>query len=152
MVRNRWVEFTVGVFIILAALSFLFLAFQVSGLTHFIKHDLYTVKADFQNVGDLKSGAPVTISGVTVGHVSSIGLNKRTFEALVVMQIESKTDKIPVDSTASIFTAGIIGANYISITPGVSDKSIADGGVIVHTNEALILQNLISKFVGSKML
>lgn len=146
MLRQRGIEFIVGLFMIVCILCLLFLAFKVSGLTSFSYANSYTVTANFQNIGDLKVRAPVTIAGVNIGDISDIRLNPQTYEAVVTMRIYSSAE-IPVDSTANIYTAGLIGSNYISLTPGFSDQYLKNGGQITQTNPALILQNLIGQLL-----
>jgi len=146
MFWRRGIELIVGLFIIFGVIAFIVLAFKVSGLTTLRSENAYRITADFNNIGDLKVRAPVTIAGVTVGRVTSIKLDPATFQAVVTMEINNK-DRVPVDSTANIFTAGLIGMNYISVTPGFEDVYLKEGGKIEKTNQALILQNLIGKLL-----
>src|SRR3990167_4847966 len=146
MARQRIIEICVGLFMILGILAFGFLAFKVSGLTTYSYGDSYTITADFQNIGDLKVRAPVTVAGVKVGLITDIQLNTETYEAVVTMRIDH-SDLIPVDSTANIYTAGLIGSNYISITPGFSDQYLKNGGVLERTNQAMILQDIIGQLL-----
>jgi phospholipid/cholesterol/gamma-HCH transport system substrate-binding protein len=145
--QQRVIEFSVGVFIILGVLSLLYLAFQVSGITGLVNKEAYIITADFTNVGDLKVRAPVSIAGVTVGRVIAIDLEPTRFNAVVTMEIDADEKNIPTDSTANIYTAGIIGANYISITPGFETATLKHGDKITNTNQALILQDLIGQFL-----
>jgi phospholipid/cholesterol/gamma-HCH transport system substrate-binding protein len=148
MSRMRFVEFLVGLFILIAIVAFVFLAFKVSGLTSYSSSDSYQITASFQNIGDLKVRAPVTIAGVSIGEITDIKLNPQTYEAIVTMQIKSAA-KIPEDSTANIFTAGLIGSNYISITPGFSETILKNGQRLQRTNQAMILQNIIGQLLYS---
>ncbi|PIQ44023.1 MAG: outer membrane lipid asymmetry maintenance protein MlaD [Gammaproteobacteria bacterium CG11_big_fil_rev_8_21_14_0_20_46_22] len=148
MQKQRVTEMVVGIFIIIAILCFIFLAFKVSGLTSFSHANTYRVKAEFQNIGDLKVRAPVTIAGVAIGQVSHIDLDPETYQAVVTMKIAQR-DQIPVDSTANIFTAGLIGSNYVSITPGFSPVFVKNGGNILRTNQAMILQDVIGQLLFS---
>ncbi len=145
--RRGLLDFIVGLFILVGIIALVFLAFRVSGLTHYTSSDFYTVRANFDNVGDLKVRAPVTIAGVRVGQVSAIYLNPTTFRATVLMQINNREDKIPVDTSASILTAGILGSNYVGLSPGYEDKVLHSGGEISTTHSALILENLIGQFL-----
>lgn len=147
MKSQRLFEFVVGIFIVLGALAFSFLAIRVSGLSQFNHHPAYKITAAFTDVGDLKPRAAVTIGGVTIGRVTTIILDPKAYRAVVTMEIEKTENKIPTDSTANIFTAGLIGANYISITPGFDSTYLQDGGEIQNTNQALILQNLIGQLM-----
>jgi phospholipid/cholesterol/gamma-HCH transport system substrate-binding protein len=90
----------------------------------------------------------VTIGGVRIGQVTDNSLNPVTYEAVVTMKINGK-DKIPLGSTANIYTAGLIGSNYISITPGFSNDFLTNGGKIERTNQAMILQNIIGQLLYS---
>lgn len=147
--RQAFVELIVGVFIILAIIALLFLAFKTSDLANYSGGKTYVVTADFDNVGDLKVRAPVSISGVRVGQIDSIKLDPKTFQAVVTMNINARYDDIPVDSTANIFTEGLLGSNYISLSPGYSADHLKNGGMIQNTNPALILQNLIGQLLFS---
>jgi len=148
-VKNYRIEFIVGLFVIAGLIAFTVLAIKVSGLTGFSSGKVYTITADFTNVGDLKERAPVTIAGVTVGRVVEIKLDPKAYKAVVKMEIENGRNEIPIDSTANIFTAGLLGANYISITPGFEDEFLRSGDKIERTNQALILQNLIGQLMYS---
>jgi len=148
MGRQRVAEFYVGIFMILGIIALIFLAFKVSGLTTYSYGDGYQITAAFENIGDLKVRAPVTIAGVRIGQITKIHLNPVTYQAVVTMRIENE-DKIPNDSTANIFTAGLIGSNYISITPGFSDDYLKNDGKLERTNQAMILQNIIGQLLYS---
>lgn len=147
------IECIVGVFMLAGGLALLFLAFKVSGLTSLSRGQGYTISAVFKNIGDLKTRAKVTLSGVKIGEVTEINLDKN-LSAIVRMHIEPQYNKILADNAeASIYTAGILGSNYIAITPGFSlnpDGSgavLKNGSVIRQTNPAIILENLISQFL-----
>lgn len=117
--NTRAIEITVGIFILIGFLALLMLALQVSGLGNVVGNDGYKVTATFNNTGDLRVRAPVSVAGVRIGEVSAITLDPTTYRAVVTMQLE-KNSQIPVDSSASIFTEGLLGSNYISINPGFS--------------------------------
>ncbi len=147
MYKKHGLEFMVGLFMLAGAIAFIVLALQVSGLTSYSTGPTYQITANFENVGDLKERAMVTVAGVNVGRVTDIALNPTTFAAVVTLNIENKYNNIPTDSTANIYTAGLLGANYISIVPGFDSTVLKNGGVIEHTNQAMILQDLIGKFM-----
>lgn len=148
MAKQRFADVSVGVFMLLGVLALLFLAFKVSGLTSFSYSNSYQITASFENIGDLKIRAPVTIAGVRIGEITKINLNPQTYQAIVTMRIEGQ-EKIPVDSTANIYTAGLIGSNYISLTPGFSEDYLKNGDVLARTNQAMILQNIIGQLLYS---
>lgn len=148
MGRQRVAEISVGIFMILGILALIFLAFKVSGLTSYSYANSFSINAPFQNIGDLKVRAPVTIAGVKIGEITDIVLDEQTYQAVVKMRIDNGTE-IPVDSTANIYTAGLIGSNYISITPGFSNVFLKEGDVLQRTNQAMILQDIIGQLLYS---
>ncbi len=147
MISERMVESVVGLFLIAAMGAMLVLAFKVSGLTSFFKPEGYMVTAQFDDIGQLKTRAAVKIGGVTVGEVAGIKLDPVTFKAVVKIQINSRVKDIPVDSTATILTAGLLGDNYIEITPMYSSEFLKEGSEITETHSAMILERLIGQFM-----
>ena len=147
MVVQHKMEFIVGLFMIAGMLALALLAFKISGLTVFEHNESYWVTAEFTHIGDLKVRAPVTIAGVPIGRVTKVVLDPETFRAVVTLKIGKNNDHIPTDSTASIFTAGLIGSNYVSIVPGFDETFLKEGDRVENTNQALILQKLIGQFM-----
>ena len=151
--KMRIIEFWVGLFIILGILSLLVLSLQVSGLTSINPEKGYILKATFKNIGGLKVRARVTINGVKIGSVSKISLLQDEFneyQALVEMNIYHNYKDLPKDSSAKILTSGLLGDNYIGIEPGIDDTFLKPGDIIELTQQAILLEDLISKFtVGS---
>lgn len=147
--HTRTVETLVGLFMLAGIIALLVLALKVSGLSNYVGGGGYIITADFDNVGDLKIRAPVTISGVRVGSVTDIQLNETTFKAQVSMRINSDKNKIPADTSASIFTQGLLGSNYVSLNPGFDQTDLKNGDHIDNTHPALILENLIGQLLFS---
>jgi phospholipid/cholesterol/gamma-HCH transport system substrate-binding protein len=147
--RERSIEVTVGLFMLAGIVALLMLALKVSGLSTYASNNTYSVTASFDNIGSLKPRAPVTVAGVRVGEVTAIQLDPTTFKATVAMQLDADQNKIPVDTSASIFTQGLLGANYISLSPGFSQTALKNGDQITNTHPALILENLIGQFLFS---
>lgn len=147
MLPQRLIESVVGLFLLGALGALLVLAFKVSGLTSFFPKDSYVVTAVFDDIGQLKERAPVKISGVVIGKISKIKLDPVTFKAVVKMQIERTYNDIPDDSSAGILTAGLLGDNYISITPMYSKTVLKEGSQLEYTNSALVLEKLIGQFL-----
>lgn len=135
---------------IAGALALVILALKVSGLTQMGGSDYYQVSAQFDNIGDLKVRAPVRLAGVTIGQVSAINLDSKTFRANVTMLINDKDDYLPTDTSASILTAGLLGSNYIGLTPGYENTVLKSGGVIQITHPAIVLENLIGQLIFSQ--
>lgn len=149
MLNSKVIEFTVGIFILLGVLALLMLAFRVSGLTTSGHDNSYEVTANFNNIGGLKVRAPVAIAGVKIGQVSAIDLDQQSFEAKVTLRIDGKENQLPTDSSASILTQGLLGANYISIAPGYEETYLKNNDTIEETHSALILENLIGQLIFS---
>lgn len=148
---NRSIEIGTGLFVLLgfAALGFLTTQLPGSGLQLSRASDSYPVIAKFDNIGGLKVGAPVTMSGVRVGTVTSITYDPSVYKAAVNMAIDRKYDKIPDDSDAAIQTSGLLGANYIAVGPGGSDMYLKSGSELTFTQSAIVLENLINKLFSS---
>jgi phospholipid/cholesterol/gamma-HCH transport system substrate-binding protein len=144
-------EIGTGLFVLLgfAALAFLTTQLPGSGLQLSRPAESYTVIAKFDNIGGLKVGAPVTMAGVRVGRVAAIELDSSDYRAAVNLSIERSFAKIPDDSDAEIQTAGLLGANYIGLTAGGSDKFLQAGSQIQFTQSALVLETLINKFFAN---
>jgi phospholipid/cholesterol/gamma-HCH transport system substrate-binding protein len=147
MKNKHIIELTVGLFIIAGFLALFMLSLKVSGLSEYSKSDAYTVYALFDNIGDLKVRAPVTIAGVHVGEVTKINLDPKTFRAKVEMLIDKRQNQLPKDTAAQILTAGLIGANYIELSPGFDTENLSNNSEITETHPAIILENLISQFI-----
>lgn len=148
---NRSVEIGTGFFVLLgfAALGFLTTQLPGSGLHLVRASDSYNVVAKFDNIGGLKVGAPVTMSGVRVGQVTAINYDPSVYKAAVSVSIEKHFDKIPDDSDAAIQTSGLLGANYIALNPGGSDTFLKAGSEVQFTQSAIVLENLINKLFSS---
>jgi len=137
----------VGLFVAAGIAGLFFLALQVSNLSSFTDHDSYTVTARFQNSGGLKVKSPVSAAGVKIGQVVSISFDPKNFESVVNMSIDSKYNSLPDDTTASIFTAGLLGEQYVSLEPGGSEEYLRNGGKIEITQPAIILEKAIGQFL-----
>jgi len=155
LIKKKTVELSVGLFVIAGFACLVILALQVSGLNIFARnHENFVVYAKFSNVGGLKIRSKVSMAGVQIGRVEDITLpvNKENgYDALVTMKINNNVgSKIPDDSVASIRTAGLIGDNFIAIIPGGSEGYLASGDEVEETHSAIVLEDIISKFVVDK--
>jgi phospholipid/cholesterol/gamma-HCH transport system substrate-binding protein len=137
----------VGIFVASGIVGLFFLAMQVSNLSSFIEEDSYTITARFENSGGLKIKSPVSAAGVKIGKVSSISFDPKTYESVVLMSINSKYNTIPDDTTASVFTAGLLGEQYVNLEPGGSDVYLQNDGKIEITQSAIILEKAIGQFL-----
>ena len=147
MQQTRAVEVGTGLFVLLGLGALFFLTTQTTGGDDFKADEVYTVEARFENVGSLRNRAPVAMSGVTIGRVTSVTFDTVALEAVVKFVIDARYDQIPDDSDASILTAGILGSQYIGLQAGGSDLYLEDGSEILFTQSAIVLENLIGKFL-----
>lgn len=145
--RMRTVEISVGAFMLAGMLALVALAVKVSGLSLNSNQVTYELHAFFDNAGSLKPRSKISMAGVTIGKVKGIRLDKQTYMAEVVMEINRHVDNIPVDSTAAIVTAGLLGEKYISISIGGDEAFLRDGDRFEDTQSAVILEDLIGKFL-----
>lgn len=150
MQQTRTVELGTGLFVLLGIGALFFLVTQTTGRNDFSANSVYEVEARFDNVGSLKPRAPVSMSGVTIGRVTNVAFDGDSLQAVVTLVIDSRFDRIPDDSDASILTAGLLGAQYIGLQAGGSETYLEDGSEILFTQSAVVLENLIGKFLLSR--
>ena len=147
MQKAKNIEIMVGLFVAAGFAALFMLAMKVSNLSAFSENDTYTVQAQFDNIGGLKVRSPVRIGGVRIGRVSSIRYDDNKLEAVVHMIISNKHNKLPEDTRANIYTAGLLGEQYIGLEPGGSTEFLKNGDRIVETQSALVLERLIGHFL-----
>ncbi len=143
-------EILVGAFMAAGFLALFFLAMRVSNLGAVTVGDGYQITARFHNVGGLKVRAPVSMGGVPLGKVVSIHFDAQTFDAVVTMEIDRQFDQIPDDTYAKIYTAGLLGEQYVGLEPGGSDQNLTNGSELKLTQSALVLEEVIGQFLFSK--
>lgn len=141
----RAMEILVGTFMLLFFAAMAILAMKVSNLASLTGGDGYKVVAYFENIGGLKPRAPVSASGVRVGQVSDIEYDPETFQAKVTLTISSEYSEFPIDTTAGIYTAGLLGEQYIGLDPGGDIDFLVDGDEVEFTQSALVLERLIGR-------
>ncbi|MFN4325695.1 MAG: outer membrane lipid asymmetry maintenance protein MlaD [Azonexus sp.] len=147
---NRTVlDLWVGFFVALGIAAVMFLALKVGNLSSAHLSDTYVLQAKFDNIGGLKVRGPVKSAGVVVGRISDIRFDPETYEAVVVMTIDGRY-RFPKDTFASIFTAGLLGEQYIGFDAGGDEKMLQAGDTIAKTQSAVVLEKLISQFLFSK--
>jgi phospholipid/cholesterol/gamma-HCH transport system substrate-binding protein len=146
----RSIEVTVGIFVGIGLAALFMLAMQASNLSSISNSGFYQVTARFENIGGLKVRSAVKVSGVKVGQVADIEYDSKFFEAVVTLQIDEKYDAFPKDTIASIYTAGLLGEQYIGLEPGGDESLLANQSEIRHTQSAVILEQVISQFLFSK--
>lgn len=145
--QNRTLEIGVGLFLLAGLLALLLLALRVSGLTVGSSGDTYKVYAHFDNIAGLTVRARVTMAGVTIGKVTAIDLDRDSYTGRVTLLLDDSVDNLPIDSTASILTAGLLGEKYVGISVGGDEEVLVEGGTIYDTQSSLVLEDLIGKFL-----
>lgn len=148
--QKRNTEITVGMFVAAGIVAIFVLAMKVSNFTDFTDDTGYQVVAEFGNIGGLKVRSPVTMAGVRVGRVSNITLDGSTYNAKVTLDLYSQFNTLPTDTSASIFTAGLLGEQYIALEAGAEEEFLKDGDVLHLTQPALVLEQVIGQFLFSK--
>ncbi|MCP1660510.1 outer membrane lipid asymmetry maintenance protein MlaD [Neisseria perflava] len=147
--KKNVLEFWVGLFVLLGAVAIGFLAFRVAGGSAVGSNgNTYTVYADFSDIGGLKAGAPVKSAGVLVGRVGSITLDPKSYQAKVSLNLD-KQYQFSSDVSAQILTSGLLGEQYIGLQQGGDTDNLANGDTISITSSAMVLENLIGKFMTS---
>lgn len=147
MKKTRTVEIGAGLFALLGIGALFFLTTQATGGDDFAARQVYRVTARFENVGSLKPRAPVAMAGVTIGRVQKIEFDPELLNAVVTIVIDARYNMIPDDSDASVLTAGLLGSQYIGLQAGGSDTYLEDGSEVPFTQSAVVLENLIGKFL-----
>lgn len=152
-IRQRYFDLSVGLFMMMGMAALVVMALKVSGLTDIHAAKGYRVGAEFSDIGGLRVGAPVTVSGVKIGEVINIELKKGDLVARVSMMLRGDKPIPYQDASARILTQGLLGGNYISIVPGFDEDAndqhpyLREGDVIAKTQEAIILENLIGQLI-----
>lgn len=149
MKQSTTLEIMVGVFVALGFAALFMLAMKVSNISTLNNEDGYQVKVYFENVGGLKVRSPVTVAGVRVGRVELIEFDDKLLEARVTLKIKRNV-RLPSDSSAGIFTAGLLGEQYVGLEPGGADTDLQEGDVIALSQSALVLEQIIGRVLFSK--
>ena len=144
------IEVTVGLFVVVGLAALLMLAMKVSNLSDLTGDAGYEVKAHFDNIGGLKVRSPVTMAGVRIGRVSSIEFDQQSYQALVTIMIRPEFARIPLDTSASIFTTGLLGEQYVALLAGGDERYLSEGSQIRLTQSAVVLEELIGQFLYSQ--
>ena len=147
--NTRKTEILVGLFIAAGLAALFMLAMKASNLNIYNNDGGYDITANFDDVSGLKIKSAVTMAGVRIGRVSDIIFDANRFEAVVKINIESQYKTLPKDTSASIYTAGLLGEKYIGLEAGGDDENLKQGDKLKLTQSALVLEKLISRFVDA---
>ncbi len=149
MIERTKMDLWVGVFVAAGFAALLFLAMKVGNMSGFNVSDGYRLHAYFDNVGGLKVRAPVKSAGVVVGRVAEVSFDNQKYEADVVLLID-KRYQFPKDTSASIYTAGLLGEQYVGLDAGGDEAMLKDGDSFTLTQSAVVLEKLIGQFLYGK--
>ncbi|QDE32592.1 MULTISPECIES: outer membrane lipid asymmetry maintenance protein MlaD [Shewanella] len=149
---TRKVELLVGVFLLSGLLAFCVLVFNVANIEVKSNDQTYALVAEFNNIGGLKVRSPVKVGGVVIGRVTDITLDSKKLEPIVTLTIDKRYNQFPETSSLAILTSGLLGEQFIGLTPGFMDDDIsmlADGDKVEDTHGALVLEDLIGQLLFS---
>ena len=148
-IRGPRLEFAVGAFLLLALATLLVLALASTNGKFAIGGGTYPLKARFSSIGQLRANGPVKIGGVTVGNVADIQLDPVKYDSIVTLSLDGKFKDLPADTSAGIFTSGLLGESYIGLQPGGDPEVLKSGDEIVFTQPAVDLIQLVGKYMFS---
>ena len=152
MQQTKKLELWVGSFVLAGFAALLVLIFKVADVQNLGGSETYTLKAHFDNIGGLKVRSPIKVGGVTVGKITNISLDTDTYVPVVTLSIEKKYGYFPETSSAAILTSGLLGEQYLGISPGFVDEDIemlGDGDLLEDTKSALVLEDMIGQVLYS---
>src|ERR1035437_5971339 len=151
MRKSTTLNLGTGTFVLLGFAALFFLTTQTTsrGITFFTNPPHYDLIAKFDNIGDLKVGAPVSMSGVEMGRVTKITFDSKKYQAVVAMRLNARYNQIPTDSDASIYTQGLLGGKSTGLPPGGAETYLKNGDRIDFTQSAFVLENLIGQVLAN---
>ena len=129
---NQALKLKVGIFV-LAGLFFSAIVIFLIGDERRLFSSSVPFRAEFLDVQGLKSGAPIQMGGLDIGHVGSVGYGSKTEDTTIYVEIEivkSEAGRIKVDSLAKISTKGLLGDKMIEITKGIKPDVRKPGELI----------------------
>ncbi|GKT12485.1 MAG: phospholipid/cholesterol/gamma-HCH transport system substrate-binding protein [Thiomicrorhabdus sp.] len=147
MKRQTKIEIWVGTFVLMSLIALAAIAFQVSNFSGWKEKPTYEVSALFENIGGLKVRAPIKLSGVVIGRITAIEIDRSSYKARVNMAIDEGFNELPYDTSASILTSGLLGDQYIGLEPGGDEEFLEQGSEIEMTQSAIVLEELIGQFL-----
>ena len=145
--NTRKAEISVGLFLIIGMAALAMLALKVSNISETGSSETYQLTAKFDNIGSLKVRSPIRMGGVLIGRVSNIHLDSEYLSPVVTLSIFTSYNNLPTETSASILTAGLLGEQYLSLSPGGDEDFLINGDEIEDTQSALVIEELIGQFL-----
>ncbi len=147
--QRTTMDLWVGLFVVMGVIALMILSLKVGNLNVYNPSQSYVITGNFENIGGLKVRAPVKSAGVVVGRVTDIQFSTQTYDAVVTMSMDNRF-LFPKDTFASILTAGLLGEQYIGLAAGGDEVMLKNGDRIIKTNSAMVLEELIGRFLFNK--
>lgn len=147
MRRSYILEVTTGILVLIFTIFLLFFAFDKLSQIRKSYKDCYKIYGLFSNANGIEIGDNVKISGVDIGNVTDISLDKKTYIARVDMCIQ-KGIRLSIDSSATISSTSVMGGKFINLSPGSDSKSISHGGRLEHTQSEASMGGIMDKILG----
>lgn len=147
--NRQLIDLWVGIFVALGIAATVFISLRVANLTTSTSGPTYDVMAEFENIGGLKKKAPVKSAGVVVGRVKNIRLDTSKHDAVVVLEIEQQY-QFSTDTSAHIYTSGLLGEQYVSLEDGAESDTLKSGDTLLFTSSAMVLEKLIGEYMFKK--
>ncbi len=142
---NNAIETVMGAVVLAVAGGFLYFAYNNSNVKPV---EGYAVDAAFTNISGIDAGSSVRIGGIKIGVVEKLVLDPKSYKAVATMRVGTHV-VLPVDSSAAIQSAGLLGEKFVAIEPGGDEENLKDGGQITFTQPSVSLEEMIGKFVFS---
>ncbi|MDP7097065.1 MAG: MlaD family protein [Rhodospirillales bacterium] len=137
------IETVMGAVVLMVAGVFVYFAYSMAGVKAV---QGYQVTALFYKIGGLKTGSDVRVNGIKVGNVIELGLDSETYDAVVTVSIAGHL-QLPVDTVASIASAGLMGGKYVRLEPGKEKKFIAADGRFAKTKDFRSLEDQVGEII-----
>lgn len=136
--QNGFVETLLGAAVVAVAAFFFYYGWSSTGAGTVSG---YEVVARFDKIDGVSVGTDVRMSGIKIGSVTSQDLDRKTYRALVKMNIK-QTIAVPEDSSIKVATEGLLGGTYLAVSPGGSDEMMKAGAEFETTQGSVDLLNL----------
>lgn len=136
--NSRFVKFFFGIFMVLILVELMFVD------RHNSNDNYYDLLATFNKIDGVNEGILVMISGVTIGYVDEVMLNKNY--PVLKMKIK-KGLRISDDSSVSIQTDGLFGSKFLSIEMGGNDNYLVSGDSFSFAEDSMLIQDLLTNII-----